>query len=87
MKEEIVKLVSNNLDEFDLWIDDVIYEKEENNNYLRIILDSKNMISLDLVVSVTKIINSILDNNDISFLKGQYILDVYAKSKGDVKSE
>jgi ribosome maturation factor RimP len=43
------------------------------------------MIDLSKVVMVTRIINPILDKEDL--IKEEYMLDVYAKSKGDVESE
>jgi len=81
LKEEIVKLVGDKLDGLEVFIDDVVYEKEGRTNYLRVILDSKDMIDIDKVVEATKIIDPILDENDL--IKDKYILDVYAKSKGD----
>lgn len=81
MKEELIKLVGNKLDSLEVFIYDVVYEKEGSTNYLRVIIDSKDMIDIDKVVEVTKIIDPILDEED--FIKDKYILDVYAKSKGD----
>lgn len=82
MKEKICELINDKLDHLGVFIDSVVYEKEDNNNYLRIVLDSQDIISLDVVVEATKIINPILDSND-TLIEETYILDVYAKSKGD----
>lgn len=81
MKEKLIELVGTKLEELQVYIDDVIFEKEGKNNYLRVVLDSDGVIDLEKVVSATKIINPILDENH--FIEDYYILDVYAKSKGD----
>ena len=78
-KKELVKLVGNSLDEINMWIDDVIYRK--GNKVLEVIVDSKDVITIDDVVKATKIINPIIDENN--FIDEKYILDVYGKSKGD----
>ncbi len=81
MKEKIVALVGNKLDELNLFIDDVVYEKEGNINYLRICLDSDNIIDVNTVVLATKIIDPLID--DASLINEEYILDIYGKSKGE----
>ena len=78
-KKELVKLVGNSLDEIGMWIDDVIYRK--GNKVLEVIVDSKDVITIDDVVKATKIINPIIDDNN--FIDEKYILDVYGKSKGE----
>ncbi len=83
MKEQIIEQVGDKLDKLEVFIDDVIYEKEESNNFLRIVLDSKNIIPINTVVMATRIINPIIDKMDLKL--DNYILDIYAKSKGDVK--
>ena len=60
-------------------IDDVIYRK--GNKVLEVIVDSKDVITIDDVVKATKIINPIID--EANFIDEKYILDVYGKSKGD----
>lgn len=78
-KKELIKLVGNKLDELNMNIDDVIYRK--GNKVLEVILDSKDVITIDDVVKATKIINPIID--EANFIDEKYILDVYGKSKGD----
>ncbi len=84
MKEDIVNLVGNKLDELKVYIFDVKEEKEGRDNYLRVVIDSydkDDIINIDRVVEATKIIDPILEKADL--IKGEYILDIYAKSKGD----
>ena len=81
MKERVINLVGNKLDNLNVHIYDVVYEKEGKNNYLRVVLDSEEMIDIDKVVEATKIIDPLLEKEKI--IEEKYILDVYAKSKGD----
>lgn len=81
MEDIIKKKIGNSLDELNLTIDSVKYEKEGNNNYLRICLDSEDIIDTNLVVKATKIINPLIDELDL--IKEEYILDIYGKSKGE----
>lgn len=80
MKERIIKLIGNSLDELNLTIDDVVLEKEGNVNYLRIVLDSNEIIDMDKVTKATGIINPLLDKDDI--INDVDYLDIYGKSKG-----
>ncbi len=85
MSELIKETIGDKLDKLDVWIDSVTVEKEEGNTFLRIALDADFIIPLNTVVMATRIINPLLDKLDIDL--DNYILDVYAKEKGDVQSE
>ena len=81
MEEKIKEKIGNSLDDLHLTIDSIKYEKENNSNYLRICLDSKEVIDVDKIVLATKIINPLIDELDL--IKEEYILDIYGKSKGE----
>jgi len=81
VKDDVIKNIGNKLDEFNIKIDDVYLEKEGNKEYLRIVLDRDEIIDIETVVKATKIIDPIVEKMDIT--DGEYILDVFAKSKGD----
>lgn len=81
MEEKVRKIIGNSLDKLGLTIDSVIYEKENNHNFLRICLDSPNTIDLDLIVEATNIINPLMDKENI--INEEYHLDIYGKSKGN----
>lgn len=81
MEEKVKKIIGNSLDELNLTIDSVVYEKENNHNYLRICLDSEDIIDLDLIVKATNIINPLMDKANI--IDEEYHLDIYGKSKGE----
>ena len=61
-------------------IDSIKLEKEDNNLFLRIVIDSDEIIDVDKCVEVTNIINPLLDEKDL--IKESYILDVSTKEKG-----
>ncbi len=81
MKEDLIKEIGNKLDELNVYIYDVLVEKEGKDTYLRVVLDASDMIDIDRVVKATKIIDPIVEK--MNLVENEYILDVYAKSKGD----
>ena len=81
MKDKILKLVGDKLNGLNLWIDDVYTDKEDNNIFLHIVLDSERVLNIGDVTMATRIINPLLDEIDV--IDESYILDVYAKEKGD----
>ena len=81
MKEKIIEAIGDKLDNLGVVIDDVRYEKVDNENTLIIVLDREEIISLNEVVMATRIINPILDKLDL--INESYTLDVYAKEKGE----
>ena len=85
MEGKIKESIGNKLDNLKVWIDSVVVEKEGSTTFLRIALDADFVIPLNTVVMATRIINPILDKMDIEL--EEYMLDVYAKEKGDVINE
>lgn len=85
MKEQIINVVGEKLEKLDVWIDDVYSDKEGTTNYVHIVLDSNKIIPINTVVMATRIINPLIDKIDL--MDESYILDIYAKSKGDDKGE
>lgn len=81
MEEKVKKIIGDSLNELNLRVDSVIYEKENGVNYLRICLDSEDVIDLDLIVKATNIINPLMDKENI--INEKYHLDIYGKSKGN----
>lgn len=82
MKEKLIEAIGDKLDNLEVFIDEVIYETEGQTNYLRIVLDSKEIIDLKKVTMATRIMNPIIDKMNLEY--DEYILDVYAKSKGEI---
>lgn len=77
---EIRKLIEEVITENNYILDEVLYEKEGTVYFLRIIIDKNGLIDIDDCVTVTTLINPILDEKDL--IKENYILDVCSKEKG-----
>ena len=85
MEEKIISLLEGSLDDLNMIVDSVKLEKENNNLFLKICLDSENILDLDSITSATKIIDPIIEKADL--IDEAYILEVYGKSKGSVEDE
>lgn len=83
--EEIKNIIGESLSKLNVWIDSVYVEEEGTNTFLRIILDADFIIPLNTVVMATRIMNPLIDKADL--MSDAYILDIYAKEKGDVNNE
>lgn len=62
-------------------LDDVLYVKEGNSYFLRVVIDKDGIIDLSDCSRVTHLINPILDDADP--IEESYILDVCSKEKGE----
>lgn len=80
MEEKVKELLLGRLDELNMVVDSVALEKEGSQLFLRICLDSEDIIDLDKVVLATKIIDPIIECADL--IDEKYILEIYGKSKG-----
>ena len=82
MLEKIRNSIEGPLSMKGIVVDSIVYEKEDNNNFLRIVIDSSKVVDLDMCVDATHIINEILDEIDV--IDEAYILDISSKEKGGV---
>lgn len=80
MEEKVRNLIEKEVNKLGIRVDQVVYEKEDNNYFLRIVIDRDEVIDIDTCVDVTNLINPLLDEAD--FLNDSYILDVSTKEKG-----
>lgn len=85
MEEKIKKLLEEEVEKVGVRIDTVKLEKEDNNLFLRIVIDRDEIIDLDKCVEVTNIINPLLDEADL--IEESYTLDVSTKEKGRIENE
>ncbi len=85
MEDKVKELLSGCLDSLNLVVDSVVLEEENKQLFLRIGLDSEDIIDLDKVVLATKIIDPIIEKADL--IDDSYILEIYGKSKGSDKDE
>ena len=85
MEEQVKELVDDKIKDLNMVVDNVKLEKEGSNLFLRICLDSDNILDLDSIVKATKIIDPIIEKADL--IDEAYILEVYGKSKGSELNE
>lgn len=81
IESKVKKLIEEPISKLGVTIDNIKYEKEGSNYFLRIVVDRDKILDIDDIVEVTKIINPILDDNDIT--DDSYILDISSKEKGE----
>lgn len=74
MEEKIENLIKAIIEKLGYELYDVIYEKEAQDYYLRIFIDTPNGISLDDCEKVNDAINPVLD--EANYIKDQYFLEV-----------
>ena len=63
--DKIKEIVTEAMNKEDIIVCSVSYEKENNYNFLKIVLDKVNGIDLDTIVEATNIINPLLDEYDL----------------------
>ena len=81
-KASIVKnLITDVIEKNGYKLDDVLYVKEGNVYFLRVIIDKDGIITVDDCSRVTGLINPIIDDADP--IEESYILDVCSKVKGE----
>ena len=78
--EKIKEIVTEAMNNEDIIVCSVSYEKENNYNFLKIVLDKVNGIDLDTIVEATNIINPLLDEYDL--ISEEYVLDISSKERG-----
>jgi ribosome maturation factor RimP len=77
---KVRELVNEPITKLGYHLDDVLYEKENNMYFLRIVIDKDGFVGLEDCVAVSNLVNPMLDKTDL--IKEQYILDVCSKEKG-----
>ena len=80
MLDKIKEIVTEAMNKEDIIVCSVSYEKENNYNFLKIVLDKVNGIDLDTIVEATNIINPLLDEYDL--ISEEYVLDISSKERG-----
>ena len=82
---KVRELIESEVVENGYILDEVLYVKEDGNYFLRVVIDKKGVIDVEDCVTVTRIIDPILDTVD--YITDSYILDVCSKEKGCVYDE
>lgn len=84
IEEQIRGLITGPLKKKDFKLISVNYEYEDDTPLLKIVIDQEEIVDLDKCVEATKIINDILDKENI--IDHYYVLDVSALPKGGEKN-
>ena len=77
--KKVDSLIRGVIEENNYILDSVSYVYEDSNNFLRVVIDKNGIIDIDDCVTVSKLINPILDDADP--ISDNYILDVCSKEK------
>lgn len=84
MKEKLEKIrssIEEEMNKLGIIVDELVYEKENGYNFLKITLDKVNGLDMDAIVEATNIINPIIDKLDL--IDDEYILDISSKERGN----
>lgn len=81
IEEKVRNLIEKDVNKLGINIDSIEYVKEGSNYFLRITIDSNDVIDIDKCVEVTDVINPLLDEADL--IEESYILDISTKEKGE----
>ena len=81
IEEKVRNLIEKDVNNLGINIDSIEYVKEGSNYFLRITIDSNDVIDIDKCVEVTDVINPLLDEADL--IEEIYILDISTKEKGE----
>ena len=79
--ERIRESITKPMEDLGIIVDEVVYEKENGYNFLKITLDKVNGLDIDQVVEATNVINPIID--DLDLIEEEYILDISSKERGN----
>ena len=82
MEEKVKVLVDGSIKDLGLFVSSVYYSTEEGVKTLNIELDSNEIIDVNKITEATKIINPIMDDNNLC--NDIDVLDIHSKEKGDV---
>lgn len=82
MEEKVKSLVDDKIKDLNLFVSSVFYSTEEGIKTLNIELDSDDVIDVNKITEATKIINPIMDKNNLC--NDIDVLDIHSKEKGEM---
>ena len=82
MESKVKALVDDSIKDLGLFVSSVYYSTEEGVKTLNIELDSEEIIDVNKITEATKIINPIMDDNNLC--NDIDVLDIHSKEKGDM---
>ena len=80
IEEKVKNLIEKTITDNNYILDNVEYVKEGSMMFLRVVIDKEGTLDVEDCVTVSKLINPILDENDP--IEENYILDVCSKEEG-----
>ena len=80
IEEKVQNLIEKTITDNNYILDHVGYVKEGSMMFLRVVIDKEGTLDVEDCVTVSKLINPILDENDP--IEENYILDVCSKEEG-----
>lgn len=80
IEEQVRNIVEDAIVKENFRLDEVIYEKEGNSYFLRLVIDKDGIVDVEDTVKIFHIVNKLLDETDP--IEDSYILDVCSKEKG-----
>ena len=81
IEQKVKELIEEKINENGYILDEVLYIKEDGNYFLRIVIDKNGIVDVEDCVTVTRLIDPMLDN--IDYITDSYILDVCSKERRD----
>ena len=78
--DHLKKEINEALKDMEIFVDEITYTKRGKYNFLEIILDRVGGIDLDSICEATRIVNPIVDKEDLT--DDSYILDISSKERG-----
>ena len=81
MENRVKELLDDKIKDLNLFVSSVYYSNEEGVKTLNIELDSNEVIDVNKITEATKIINPIMDDNNLC--EDIDVLDIHSKEKGD----
>ena len=82
MESKVKALVDGKIKDLGLFVSSVYYSTEEGVKTLNIELDSEEIIDVNKITEATKIINPIMDDNNLC--NDIDVLDIHSKERGDM---
>ena len=81
MESKVKELLEDKIKDLNLFVSSVYYSNEEGVKTINIELDSNEVIDVNKITEATKIINPIMDDNNLC--DDIDVLDLHSKEKGD----
>ena len=86
IKEKVASIINSSIEEYNVFVSDAFKETVEGKVVFNIVLDSDEVIDLNRMTEVSRVINDIMDNTD-EIEQDYDELDIYSEEKGVSEDE